>query len=86
MNGFKITYLVEFPRVGRVLYVGAEAGKTAIVRVTNGSTGQIISSKRFEDYDEALNYYSEQYAALKTGEEFEVMCDMIEKIVGESGR
>lgn len=84
MNVIKITYLVEFPRVGRVLYIGAETGKTAIVRVTNGSTGQIISSKRFEDYNEALNYYSEQYATLKTVEEFEVMCSMIEKFVGKS--
>ena len=62
MNGIKIPYLVEFPRICRVLYIGAEIHKTAIVRVINGSTGQIISSKRFEDYNEALNYFSEQYA------------------------
>lgn len=83
MNDIKITSLVEFPRICRVLDIGAEIHKTAIVRVTNGSTGQIISSKRFEDYNKALNYFSEQYATLKMLEESEVMLSMLEKFVGK---
>lgn len=81
MNDIKITSRVEFPRTCRGLYIGAEIHKTAIVRVTNGSTGQIISLKRFEDYNEALNYFSEQYAILKMVEESEVMLSMLEKFL-----
>lgn len=79
MSGIKIAYRTEFPRVGRVLFIEGENGKAAIVRVTDGSTGQIISSKRFEDYNEAVNYYSEQFVTLKNAEEFEAMRSMIEK-------
>lgn len=81
MSGIKSVYRTEFPRVGRVLVVIVESDKAAIVRVTDGSTGQIISSKRFEDYNETMDYYSEQFVTLKTVEEFEVMRCMIEKFV-----
>lgn len=81
MSDIKNVYRTEFPRVGRVLFAVVESGKAAIVRVTDGSTGQIISSKRFEDYNEAMDYYSEQFATLKTAEEFEAMRRMIEKFV-----
>lgn len=43
MNDIKITYLVEFPRIGRVLCFSSERHKTAIVRVTNGSTGRLLA-------------------------------------------
>lgn len=85
MSGIKSVYRTEFPRVGRVLFAVVESDKAAIVLVTDGSTGQIISSKRFEDYNEAMDYYSEQFVTLKTGEEFEAMRRMIEKFVGKTG-
>lgn len=80
MKGVKISHQSEFPRVGRVLFIGAETGKTAIVRVTNANTGQIVRSKHFENYNEALNYYSVQFGNLKSAEEFEVMRSMIETL------
>ena len=72
-DGIKIAYRTEFPRVDRVLFITAETGEVATVSVTNGSTGQIISSERFEDYNNAMNYYSEQFNNLKSAEEYETM-------------
>lgn len=73
MDGIKIAYRTEFPRINRVLFIGVTTGEDAIVSVTNGSTGKIISSKRFEDYNDALNYYSGQFNNLKSAEEYETM-------------
>lgn len=81
MNGIKTAYRTEFPRVGRALFIEAETGKAAIVRVTNVSTGQIVRSKRFEDYNEAMNYYSAQFNNLKSAEEYEIMRTVIETMV-----
>lgn len=67
-DGIKIDYRTEFPRADSVLIIRAETGEAATVRVTKGSTGQIISSKRFEDYNEAMNYYSEQFNNFKSAE------------------
>lgn len=72
-DGIKIAYRTEFPRVDRVLFIAAETGEVATVRVTNGSTGQVISSERFEDYSDAMNYYSRQINNLKSAEECETM-------------
>lgn len=60
----KIAYRTEFPRVDRV-FISAETDEAATVSVTNGSTGKIISSKRFEDYNDAMNYYSGSLTILK---------------------
>lgn len=72
-DGIKIAYRTEFPRIDRVLFIGAKTDEDAIVRVTEGSTGQIVSSKRFEDYNEAMNYYSGKLNNLKSAEEYETM-------------
>lgn len=71
-------YRTEFPQVDRVLSIRAETDKAVIVWVTNGSTGEIVRLKRFEDYDGAMNYYSEQFNKLKSAEEYDVMRVMIE--------
>lgn len=71
-------YSAEFPRVDRVLSIRAETNKTIIVWVTIGSTGEIVRLKRFEDCDEAMNYYSEQFRKLKSAEEYDMMRAMIE--------
>lgn len=73
MDDIKIAYRTEFPRCNRVLFIEATTGEDATVRVTEGSTGRIVSSKRFEDYNEALNYYSERFNNLKSAEEYETM-------------
>lgn len=77
-DAVETVYSAEFPRVDRVLSIRAETNKTIIVLVTNGSTGEIDRLKRFEDCDEAMNYYSEQFSKLKSAEEFDVMRVMIE--------
>ena len=69
----KICYRTEFPRIGRALFVRCTTGEVATVSVTNGSTGEIISSKRFEDYNDAMNYYSGQFNNLKSAEEYATM-------------
>lgn len=84
MNGVKIAYRTEFPRVGRVLLIGAETDKAAIVCVIDSSTGLVLRSKRFEDCNEAMNYYSWQFANLKSAEEFEVMSGMFEMLCCKS--
>lgn len=71
-------YSTEFPRVDRALSIRVKTNKTIIVWVTNGSTGEIVRLKRFEDYDEAMNYYSEQFSKFKSAEENDVMRVMIE--------
>lgn len=73
MDGIKIDYRTEFPRIGKVLVIRVTTGEVATVSVANGSTGQIISWKRFEDYNEAMNYYSGQFSNLKSAEEYETM-------------
>lgn len=72
-DGIKNAYRTEFPRVDRVLFIRAETGEAVTVSITNGSTGKIISSKRFEDYNDAMNYYSGQFKNLKSAEEYETM-------------
>lgn len=79
-DGIKIVYMTEFQRVDRVLFIKAETNKTAIVWVTNGSTGEIVRLKRFEDYGDAMNYYREQFSILKSAEEYDVMRAMIEML------
>lgn len=73
MDDIKIGYRTEFPRINRVLFIGATTGEAVIVRVTEGSTGEIVSSKRFEDYNEAMDYYSETFNNFKSAEEYETM-------------
>lgn len=73
MDGIKIAYRTEFPRIGKVLFIRVTTGEAATVSVTNGSTGKIISSKRFEDYNDAMNYYSGKFNDLKSAEEYETM-------------
>nr|DAF93359.1 MAG TPA: hypothetical protein [Podoviridae sp. ctnuR9] len=51
----------------------SQQGEAVTVSVTNGSTGKIISSKRFEDHNDAMNYYSGQFSDLKSAEEYETM-------------
>ena len=69
-DDIKKVYRTEFPRVDRVLFIKAESNETAIVWVTNGSTGEIVRLECFEDYDEAMNYYSEQFNNLKSAEDY----------------
>lgn len=73
MDGIKRAYRTEFPRIDKVLFIRVTTGEAVTVSVTNGSTGKIISSKRFEDHNDAMNYYSGQFSDLKSAEEYETM-------------
>ena len=73
MDDIKMAHRTEFPRIGKVLFVRVTSGEVATVSVTNDSTGEIISSKRFEDYNDAMNYYSGQFNNLKSAEEYATM-------------
>lgn len=64
-------FTTKFPRVDRELFIKAETDNTVIVWVTNGSTGEIVRLKRFEDYGKAMNYYSEHFTRKFQG------CDMV---------
>lgn len=73
MDDIKMAHRTTFPRIDKVLFISVTTGEGATVSVTNGSTGNIISSKRFEDYNDAMNYYTGQFNNLKSAEEYETM-------------
>ena len=75
-DGIKINYRTEFPRIGRVLVIEAVAGEVATIRVTNSVNGEMVSMKKFEDYNEAMHYYSERFNNFKSAEEYETMFDI----------
>lgn len=79
-DDIKTVYVTKFPRVDMELFIKAEINKTSIVWVTNGSTGEIVRLERFEDYGEAMNYYSKLSSKLKSAEEHDVMRVMIENV------
>lgn len=78
-DGVKINYRTEFPRIGAVLVIEAQ-GEVATIRVTNSVNGEMMRMEKFEDFTEAMNYYSEQFSNLKSAEEFEVMRVMLEMV------
>lgn len=77
-DGIKINYRTEFPRIGRILAIEATTGEVATIRVTNSVNGEMVHMKKFEDYNEAMNYYTERFNKLKSAEEYEIMRTMIE--------
>lgn len=79
-DDIKTVYITKFPQIDRELFTKVETNKTAIVCVKNVSTGDIVRLERFEDYDEAMNYYSEQFNKLEMEEEYAVIHSMIEMI------
>nr|DAR59301.1 MAG TPA: Protein FAM3C protein.8A [Caudoviricetes sp.] len=80
MNGIKISYRTEFPLIDRMLFAEGENGKALTVRVINGSTGQLVSSEHFEDYNEALKYYRELIINLKRAETHEAIFNMFKML------
>lgn len=82
MDGIKISYRTEFPRINRVLFIGATIGEDVTVRVTEGSTGRLLVRSVFEDYNEAMNYYCERFNNLKSAEEYETMICAFKKSLG----
>lgn len=73
MDNVKIFHLTEFPIINRVLFIGSITGEDATVRVIEGSTGHIISSKAFYELQQGMNYYNEQLNNLESAEEYETM-------------
>lgn len=72
-DGIKISYLTEFPKIGRCLVIEAVTGEVATIRVTNSDNGKMVRMKKFDDFAEAMNYYCEQFNNLKSAEEYETM-------------
>lgn len=73
MNGIKILYRATFSRIGRLLRVEGASDNFVTISVTNIDTGKTVSVKRFDDYTEAMDYYTEQLIKLKSVEELETM-------------
>ena len=48
-------------------------GEVATIRVTNSVNGEMVCAKKFEDYNEAMQYYSERFNNFKSAEEYETM-------------
>lgn len=77
IDGIKINYRAEFPRIGRVLAVEATQGEVATIRVTNSVNGEMVLIKKFEDYDEAMDYYSEEFNNFESEEGHEsILCTL----------
>lgn len=72
-DGTKINYCTEFPRIGRVLVIEATAGEVATIRIINSVNGEMVCMKKFEDYNEAMRYYSEKFSNFEMAEEYEKM-------------
>ena len=72
-DGIKINYRTEFPRIGRILAIEVTTGEVATIRVTNSVNGEMVCAKKFEDYNEAMQYYSERFNNFKSAEEYETM-------------
>lgn len=69
----KICYRTEFPRIGRVLTVDAGSNEVATITVSRSDNAKLLRLKKFTDYNEAMNYYSELFNNLKSAEEYETM-------------
>ena len=61
----KICHRAEFPRIGRVLTVDAGFDEVATITVSRSDNAKLLRLKKFTDYNEAMNYYSELYNNLK---------------------
>lgn len=74
MSGnIKICNRIEFPRIGRVLTVEVGLDEVATITVSRSDNAKLLRLKRFTDYNEAMDYYSEQFNNLKSAEEYETM-------------
>lgn len=69
----KICHRTEFPRIGRALTVEVGVDEVATITVSRSDNAKLLRLKKFTDYNEAMNYYSELYNNLKSEEEYETM-------------
>ena len=61
----KICNRVEFPRIGRVLTVEVWSDEVDTITVSRSDNAKLLRLKKFTDYNEAMNYYSELLTILK---------------------
>lgn len=72
-DSIKTTYRTEFPRIGRVLTVEVGYDEVATIKISRSDNAKLLLLKKFSDYNEAMNYYSEQLNNLESAEEYETM-------------
>lgn len=69
---YRTEYRTEFPRIGRVLTVELWSDDVATIKISSDNA-KLLLLKKFTDYNEAMNYYSEQLNNLESAEEYETM-------------
>ncbi len=72
-GNIKFCYRTEFPRIGRVLTVEVGLDEVVTITVSRSDNAKLLRLKKFTDYTEALNYYSETFNNFESAEEYETM-------------
>lgn len=70
---YRTEYRTEFLIIGRVLTVEVGCDEVATIKISRSDNAKLLSLKKFSDYNEAMNYYSEQLSNLESAEEYETM-------------
>ena len=70
---YRTEYRTEFPRIGRVLSVEVGSDEVATIKISRSDNAKLLRLEKFSDYNEAMNYYSEQLNNLESAEEYETM-------------
>lgn len=70
---YRTEYRTEFPRIGRVLTVEVGSMMDATIKISRSDNADLLILKKFSDYNDAMNYYSEQLNNLESAEEYETM-------------
>ena len=70
---YRTEYRTEFPRIGRVLTVEIGSDDVATIKISRTDNAKLLRLKKFSDYNEAMNDYSEQLNNLESAEEYETM-------------
>lgn len=79
-DNIKICYRAEFPKTGKVLTVEGGFDEAATITVSMHDNDKLLRLKKFTDYNEAINYYSELFDNLKIAEEYETMVCALKKL------
>ena len=70
---YRAEYRTEFTRIGRVLSLEVGSDEVATIKISRSDNAKLLRLEKFSDYNEAMNYYSEQLNNLESAEEYETM-------------
>ena len=70
---YRSEYRTEFPIIGRVLTVEVGSDEVATVKISRSDNSKLLRLKKFSDYNDAMNYYSEELNNLESAEEYKTM-------------